>query len=380
MEFDTDFITPGEAAEEIIEMLGLDLQNVKVELGERSYEIIIGRKILGKLGMIMHQFRASKAAIISNDTVFRIYGDDILRSMKSNNTSPEVILVPDGEEFKDPLWAYYLHGRLLKARFDRDSILVALGGGVIGDITGYVASTYMRGVRFVQVPTTLLAQVDSSVGGKTGVNHPSGKNMIGTFYQPSLVMIDVDTLSTLPAREFGAGVAEIIKYGVIADRKLFDYLLDKKNSVLSLSDSIIGVIKRSCEIKAEVVSKDEREAGLRAILNFGHTIGHAIETATGYRRFLHGEAIAIGMCSAADLAVKMGIFGSDDSRLIKRIVRSYELPSDIPEDIAREDILNAMEVDKKTIAGVLRLILPESIGRVRIEEGVDRELIREVLF
>ena len=287
MEFDTDFITPGEAAEEIIEMLGLDLQHVKVELGERSYKIIIGRRILGKLGIMTHEFRPSKVAIISNDTVFRIYGDDLLRSMNNNNITPEVILVPDGEEYKDPLWAYYLHGRLLKARFDRDSILVALGGGVVGDITGFVASTYMRGVRYLQVPTTLLAQVDSSVGGKTGVNHPSGKNMIGTFYQPSLVMIDVNTLSTLPAREFGAGIAEIIKHGVIADRKLFDYLLDNRDAVVSLSDSIISVIKRSCEIKAEVVSKDEREAGLRAILNFGHTIGHAIETVNGYRKVLH---------------------------------------------------------------------------------------------
>ena len=379
MEFDTDFITPGEAAEEIIEKLGLNLQSVKVELGERSYKIIIGRKILGKLGIMIHKFRPSKVAIISNDTVFRIYGDDLLRSMKDNNMSPEVILVPDGEEYKDPLWAYYLHGRLLKARFDRDSILVALGGGVVGDITGFVASTYMRGVRFVQVPTTLLAQVDSSVGGKTGVNHPSGKNMIGTFYQPSLVMIDVNTLSTLPAREFSAGIAEIIKYGVIADRKLFDELLDKKDAVVSLSDSIISVIKRSCEIKAEVVSKDEREAGLRAILNFGHTIGHAIETVTGYRKFLHGEAIAIGMCSAADLAVKIGIFGRDDSLLLKKLVRLYELPSHIPDGIASVDIMSAIEVDKKTRAGVLRLILPESIGRVRIEEGVKRELIREVL-
>jgi 3-dehydroquinate synthase len=203
--------------------------------------------------------------------------------------------------------------------------------------------------------------------------------MIGTFYQPSLVMIDVDTLSTLPAREFGAGIAEIIKYGVIADRKLFDYLRDKKDAVVSLSDSIISVIKRSCEIKAEVVSKDEREAGLRAILNFGHTIGHAIETVTGYRTFLHGEAIAIGMCAAADLAVKIGIFERDDSLLLKRLVRLYELPFDIPEDIAPADIMNAMEVDKKTRAGVLRLILPEAIGKVRIEEGVSREMIREVL-
>ncbi len=376
---DTDFITPGEAAEEIIGKLGLQMQEVKVDLGERSYKIIIGRKLLGRLGLMLHEFRPSKVAIISNDTVFRIYGDVILKSMKENNITPEVFLIPDGEEYKDLLWAYYLHSRLLSAKFDRSSLLLALGGGVVGDITGFVASTYMRGVRYVQVPTTLLAQVDSSVGGKTGVNHPSGKNMIGTFYQPSLVVIDVDTLSTLPAREFGAGIAEVIKYGVIADRSFFDYLMEERDAVAALGDTIINVIKRSCEIKAEVVSKDEKEAGLRAILNFGHTIGHAIETVTGYRKFLHGEAVAIGMCAAADLAVKMGIFSKDDTLLIKKLVKLYELPSEVPEEIAPVDIINAMELDKKTMAGVLRFILPESIGSVRIEEGVDRELIRDLL-
>ena len=205
----------------------------------------------------------------------------------------------------------------------------------------------MRGIKYIQVPTTLLAQVDSSVGGKTGVNHELGKNMIGTFYQPSLVLVDVDTLKTLPQKEFSAGIAEIIKYGVIADKGLFDFLEANIKDIFSLGDSLIDVIKRSCEIKADVVSKDERETGLRAILNFGHTIGHAIETATGYTRFLHGEAIAIGMCAAARIAVRMGIFQKKDAERIKNLVELYKLPSTMPDNINISDINNAMEVDKK---------------------------------
>ena len=295
----TDYITTGETAQEIIEMLSLDTQDITVELKERSYKIMIGRRIIQKLGLRLKEFRPSRVAIVSNKTIFPLYGDDVLRSMSDSGIKPEVFLIPDGEEYKDPLWASHLYGELLKARFDRDSMLVAFGGGVVGDITGFVASTYMRGIKYVQVPTTLLAQVDSSVGGKTGVNHPLGKNMIGTFYQPSLVFIDIAALKTLPLREFSAGMAEIIKYGVIADRELFGSLGSDKKEILSGGDSLIYVIRRSCEIKADIVAKDELEGGPRAILNFGHTIGHAIETVTGYKRLLHGEAVAIGMCAAS---------------------------------------------------------------------------------
>ena len=237
----------------------------------------------------------------------------------------------------------------------------------------------MSGIKYIHVPTTLLAQVDSSVGGKTGVNHELGKNMIGTFYQPSLVLIDVDTLKTLPQREFSAGIAEIIKYGVIADRGLFDSLETNIRDIFSSGDSLISIIKRSCEIKAAVVSKDERETGLRAILNFGHTIGHALETVTGYTRFLHGEAIAIGMCASARIAVRLGIFKEKDAELIKSLVELYNLPGTIPDDINISDIINAMEIDKKVKAGKIRFILPESVGKVRIEENVNRELLKEVL-
>ena len=376
---DTNYITAEETALEIIERLALDVENINVDLKERSYSIVIGTKVLQKLGLRVKEFRPSKVAVISNETIFPIYRDILLKSLREYNMDPEILLLPDGEEYKDSLRVNNLHGELLKSRFDRNSLLIALGGGVVGDITGFVASTYMRGIRYVQVPTSLLAQVDSSVGGKTGVNHPLGKNMIGAFYQPSLVMIDIDTLRTLPKREFYSGMAEIIKYGVIADRTLFDFLKTNKEGILSLGDDIIKVIKRSCEIKADVVSKDERESGIRAILNFGHTIGHAIETATGYKTFLHGEAIGIGMCAAAGLAVRMGIFQKSEAKLIKDLVRMYQLPAKIPEDINVSEIISAMEIDKKVKAGKLRFILPESIGIVKIMEDVDRGLIKEVL-
>jgi 3-dehydroquinate synthase len=352
---------------------------VRVDLGERSYDILIGSSILPSLGLRLKAFRPSKVAIVSNKTIFPLYRDTVLRSLKENNIAPEIILLPDGEEYKDLLWTYYIHGELLKAKFDRSSILIALGGGVVGDITGFAASTYMRGIRCVQVPTTLLSQVDSSVGGKTGVNHPLGKNMIGSFYQPSFVLVDIDTLKTLPKREFYAGMAEIIKYGVIEDGEFFEYLKKEREDILALGKGIINIIKRSCEIKAYVVSQDEREAGLRAILNFGHTIGHAVETVTGYKKFLHGEAIAIGMCAAADLAVKMNIFSQSESSRIEAIVRMYNLPATIPADLSIQDMVDAMEIDKKTTSGRLKFILPESIGTVRIEDDVDRGLIKEVL-
>ncbi|GBD96382.1 3-dehydroquinate synthase [bacterium BMS3Abin06] len=376
---DTNYITPRETAQEIMEKLGLDGQSVTVDLKERSYDIVIGSRLLQRLGLRLKEFRPSRVAVISNKTIFPLYRDTLLESLREYNIVPEIFLIPDGEEYKDFLWTYYLHGELLKAKFDRNSLLIALGGGVIGDITGFIASTYMRGIRYIQVPTTLLAQVDSSVGGKTGVNHPLGKNMIGSFYQPSLVVIDIDTLKTLPRREFHAGMAEVIKYGVIADKEFFDFLKTDREAITSLGESIINVIKRSCEIKAGVVSEDEKEAGLRAILNFGHTIGHAIETVTGYRRFIHGEAVSMGMCAAAELAVRMKIFQKDDAEKIKELVEMYNLPAHIPDDLNVPDMINAMEIDKKIQAGKLRFILPESIGKVRIEEDVDRELIKEAI-
>lgn len=376
---DTSYITPAETAQEIIERLGIEGEGVTVELGERSYDILIGSRMLSRLGIRVKEFRPSAVALVTNSTVFPLYGDILLSTLREQGIEPKIIELPDGEEYKDILWTYYIHGELLKGRFDRGALLVAFGGGVVGDITGFAASTYMRGIRCVQVPTTLLAQVDSSVGGKTGVNHPLGKNMIGSFHQPSLVVIDVNTLKTLPGREFSAGMAEVIKYGVIADRELFEYLKAAREEILSFGDALIHVIKRCCEIKAEVVSGDERESGRRAILNFGHTVGHAIETVTGYQKYLHGEAVAIGMCAAAEMAVRMGIFGQREAVLIKELVGLYGLPSDIPHAIKPGELIAAMEIDKKAAAGKIRFVLPEAIGTVRLEEIADRGLIKDII-
>jgi 3-dehydroquinate synthase len=375
----TDFITPGETSEEIMSLLGLDTERVNVGLDDRSYEIAIGHGLLGKLGLRAKEFRPSKVAIISNETVFPIYKDAALNSLKNNGITPEVILMPDGEEYKGLEWADKIYGKLLEAKFDRSSLIIAFGGGVVGDLAGFVAATYMRGIRCIQVPTTLLSMVDSSVGGKTGVNHPLGKNMIGAFYQPSLVLIDVDTLKTLPEKEFLSGMSEVIKYGVIADGEFFDYLKEKKEDILSLGESIIPIIKRSCKIKAYVVSQDEREAGLRAILNFGHTVGHAVETVTGYTKYLHGEAITIGMRYAADIAVKMGMFDKDSASQVKSLIESYKLPAAIPSGIDTSEVIEAMRVDKKARGGKLRFVLPELIGTVSIVDDIDEGLIREVL-
>src|SRR4030043_1327894 len=274
------------------------MEKVRVELGERSYDICIGKNILRNIGDSLKPFGLSpKIAIVTNPTVYPLYGAVVAKSLKKAGFDLLSVTIPDGEEYKDLLWVEHVFNILLKAKLDRSSALVALGGGVIGDITGFAASAYMRGISYIQVPTTLLAQVDSSVGGKTGVNHRLGKNMIGTFWQPRLVWVYTATLKTLPGREFFSGLSGGFKYGVIWDGKLFDFLEAGKKKILNLDNkSIMHIIKRSYEIKAEVVSKDERESGLRSILNFGHTIGHAIETATGYRRYLHREAVAIGMC------------------------------------------------------------------------------------
>jgi len=269
---------------------------------------------------------------------------------------------------------------MLEHRLDRKSAVVALGGGVIGDMAGFAASVYMRGIPFVQVPTTLLAQVDSSVGGKTGVNHVLGKNMIGTFWQPSLVWIDVETLRSLPNNQLLAGMAEVIKYGVIWDAEFFDRLATDKARILALEpEALEPVIRRSCEIKAEVVSRDERESGLRAILNYGHTVGHAVETVTGYTGYLHGEAVAIGMHHEAMLAAYIGIMEAAEAGRVREMVDFYGLPTSLPEAVAARDLLAAMTLDKKAVAGQFHFILPEKIGSVRINEPVAEEDILKVL-
>jgi 3-dehydroquinate synthase len=357
------------------------MEKVRVELGERSYDIVMGSNMLGSIGASLKPFGFSpKAAIVSNPTVYPLYGDVVANSLKKAGFDVLTVIIPDGEEYKDLLWIEFIYSELLKAKLDRSSSLIALGGGVIGDITGFAASTYMRGISYIQVPTTLLAQVDSSVGGKTGVNHKLGKNMIGTFWQPRLVWVDVKTLKTLQKREFLAGVAEVIKYGVIWDEELFDFLEAKRKKILKLDrDALMHVIKRSCEIKAEVVSKDEREAGLRAILNFGHTIGHAIETATEYKTYLHGEAVAIGMHLETRLAYMLDLINNKEVIRIKSLIDSYGLPSEMPFDIDVKHILSSMKLDKKAVAGELKFILPKKIGSVKIQEAVPEQAIRDVI-
>ncbi|MDA8078373.1 MAG: 3-dehydroquinate synthase [Nitrospiraceae bacterium] len=356
------------------------MRKVRVDLGERSYGIAIDAGSIGDVGNALKKFGFSRTlALVSNPTVYRLYGRLVSKSIKAAGFDLSEILIPDGEKYKSLVSSAHIYGELLRLRLDRRSAVVALGGGVIGDIAGFVASTYMRGIDFIQVPTTLLAQVDSSVGGKTGVNHELGKNMIGTFWQPRLVWIDVDTLSTLPSRELRAGLAEVIKYGIIHDERLFHFLGANRDKVLGLDRrALTHIIRRSCEIKAEVVSRDERESGLRAILNYGHTVGHAIETATGYRKFLHGEAVAIGMCQEALIGREMGLITDEEASRIRRLIESYGLPAAMPKGLDLRRLLEAMQLDKKTVSGRLRFVLPLRIGEVRIEKKVSDLLLKKL--
>jgi 3-dehydroquinate synthase len=357
------------------------MEKIRVELAERSYDIAIGSNVLEGVGDNLKSFGLSpKIVLVSNPTVFSLYGERASVSVKKAGFDLLTVIIPDGEGYKNLLWVQHIYNELLKAKLDRLSALIALGGGVIGDITGFAASTYMRGISYIQMPTTLLAQVDSSVGGKTGVNHKLGKNMIGAFWQPRLVWIDVETLKTLPKRELLAGLAEVIKYGVIHDKELFDLLEVNRDKILNLDrDALTNIIKRSCEIKAEVVSKDERESGLRAILNYGHTIGHAIETVTEYKRFLHGEAVAIGMYLEARLSQMLNFIKGDQVFKIKNLIDSYGLPSEMPADIDINSILLSIQLDKKVVAGELKFILPEKIGSVRIHKGITEKFIKDLL-
>src|SRR5208282_853749 len=357
------------------------MEKVTVGLGERSYDIMIGSGTLSGIGERAARFGFSPTiGIISNPTVFGLYGEEVMRSLKDAGFNCFSALVPDGEGYKDYFWSYHILTELLKNGLDRNSCVVALGGGVIGDITGFAGSLYMRGIHLIHIPTTLLAQVDSSVGGKTGVNHAAGKNMIGTFHQPRLVWTDISTLRSLPERELLCGIAEIIKYGVIWDAGLFNVMEEKREAILNLDMDVISyLIKRSCQIKAEVVSKDERESGLRAILNYGHTIGHAVETETGYSKYLHGEAVAIGMCLAARLSEALGMMESACVERIKSVVRAYGLPSALPKNMNGDKLLSLISRDKKATAGEIKFILPRDIGNVVIHKGVDLNILKRIV-
>jgi 3-dehydroquinate synthase len=356
-------------------------ETLTVELGPRSYPILIGRDWLGQLGQTLRERTAyERVLIVSDNRVGGLYGESVLASLSAAGFLAETLVLPEGEMFKTLDTCMSVYSFLLGNNYPRETVLVALGGGVVGDLTGFVAATYMRGVPYIQVPTSLLAMVDSSVGGKTGVNHPLGKNMIGAFHQPLLVFVDSGCLATLDAAEFRAGFAEVVKYGAIRNADFFAFCEKERETIFALNpEALQHVIQTSCAIKAEIVSADEREAGLRAILNFGHTLGHAIESLTNYSHFKHGEAVAIGMVGAGRLAVRIGRFAVSDAERIERLLVQAGLPVRIPARLETEDMIERMRKDKKVRHGQIRFVLPEAIGRAGVEKDYAPALLRDVL-
>jgi 3-dehydroquinate synthase len=347
--------------------------SITVDLGDRSYPIIIGRGLLGGSFDISAHISGPDCLIVSNETVGPLYLDALRAGVRDR--SVQTILLPDGEAWKTVETAGRILDKLVASGGNRDTTVIALGGGVVGDITGFAAACYMRGVSFIQVPTTLLAQVDSSVGGKTGVNHAKGKNLIGAFHQPELVLIDTDTLSTLPDRELSAGLAEVIKHGAIADAEFFAWLEENMESLLARDpDALAHAVRRSCEIKAAVVAEDERERGRRAMLNFGHTFGHAIEHCLGYGEWLHGEAVAAGMIMAAGIS---DVSAADVARL-RALVLAAGLPVE-PPPLGSDRLMEAMGMDKKVQQKQLRFVLLSAIGEARITGDYDAGRLQQVL-
>jgi 3-dehydroquinate synthase len=343
------------------------VQTLAVNLGERSYPIHVGANILDRVGESLQQAGLrGKVAIVSNPVVAQLYLDSVYDALSASGFEVALILLPDGEEHKNLKSLATIYDGLVKARLERKSGILALGGGVIGDLAGFAAATYLRGVPYVQLPTTLLAQVDSSVGGKTGVNHEDGKNLIGAFYQPKLVLIDVTVLRTLPRRELVAGLAEVIKYGIIEDPVLFHLLEDKIERLLGLDqDLLIRVIATCCAIKARIVEQDEREDDYRAALNFGHTIGHALEAATGYQQFLHGEAVGVGMAKATAISLQQGFCDRKSFERVTQLVKKAGLPIEVPSDVSIANLLQGIEVDKKAADGKIKFVMCEGIGKTR---------------
>jgi 3-dehydroquinate synthase len=353
------------------------MQTLTVNLSERSYPIHVGEEILPQAGALLTQAGLhGKVAVVTNPTVAQLYLDTVQEALADAGFEVTPVLIPDGEEHKELKSLMAIYDRLIGARFERKSCVVALGGGVVGDLAGFAAATYLRGVPYVQVPTTLLAQVDSSVGGKTGVNHQGGKNLIGAFYQPRLVLIDVAVLLSLPRRELIAGLAEVIKYGIIEDPALFELLEQNINRLVDLDRELLThVIATCCAIKARVVEKDEREEDHRAVLNFGHTIGHALEAVTDYRKYLHGEAVGIGMAQAATLSVQQGLCDQRSFERIRKLIRKAGLPLEIPPDVSRQGLIQGMEVDKKSAGGKIKFVMCAGIGKTRFHSLTPGEIL-----
>ena len=349
-----------------------------VDLGERSYPIRIGAGLLGRSGLLDAYVPGKQAFIVTNEAVKQRYLDPLLASLPPS-VAADYACIADGEGAKTLATYAALMDRLIAGGHNRTTVVIGLGGGVVGDVAGFVAATYQRGVAFIQVPTTLLALVDSSVGGKTAVNHPQGKNLIGAFYQPRCVIADIGTLETLPPRELKAGLAEVIKYGVIRDAAFFGWLSDNLDRLLALdAEALAHAVATSCRIKAEVVQADERETGVRAILNFGHTFGHALEALTGYETLLHGEAVAIGMVMAADLSSRWGELPRGDARRIKALIARAGLPV-APPPVSPDAMLEAMGMDKKVVDGRIRLVLTDAIGSAALTDQAPEDAIRETL-
>jgi len=355
------------------------MQTLTVGLGERSYPIHVGSGLLGQAELLRAHLPRKRAAIITNTTVAPLYLAQLQATLQALGVSSVPVILPDGEEYKNAETLNQIYDALLENRCERTTPLIALGGGVIGDMTGFAAATYLRGVPFIQIPTTLLAQVDSSVGGKTGINHPLGKNMIGAFYQPQLVLADIDTLNTLPGNELAAGMAEVIKYGLIRDLPFLEWLEQNTEKLMARDTAALQyAIARSCQNKAEVVAADERESGERALLNLGHTFGHAIESGMGYGNWLHGEGVAAGTVMAADLSQRLGWITGDEVARVRHLLQRAKLPVVSPE-LGVEKYLDLMGLDKKVEGGKIRFVLLKQLGHAVVEGNVPPALLRQTL-
>lgn len=356
----------------------MPVRTLTVDLGDRSYPIFIGADLIDDSACYRLHVHGRQVMIVSNETVAPLYLERVEKALCGLDVAR--VILPDGEQYKTLETLDLIYSALLQRRFDRRCTLLALGGGVVGDMTGFAAASYQRGVNFIQVPTTLLAQVDSSVGGKTGVNHTLGKNMIGAFHQPQCVIADTATLDTLPDRELSAGLAEVIKYGLIDDADFFAWLEAHMSALVARdAGALAHAIERSCADKAAIVAADEREAGRRALLNLGHTFGHAIETGMGYGQWLHGEAVAVGMCMAATMSAGLGWLNQTDVARVDRLVAAAGLPVRPPDDLSAERFLELMAVDKKVLDGQLRLVLLRAIGQSVISADFDPDTLRQTL-
>ena len=353
---------------------------LKVDLGDRSYPIYIGTDLLTQDELLLNHIPGNSALIVSNTTVAPLYLEKVQAILKAHNIRHDCIILDDGEQYKTLATIEKIIDTLLRQRHDRQTTLIALGGGVVGDITGFAASIYQRGVHYIQIPTTLLSQVDSSVGGKTGVNHPLGKNMIGAFCQPQCVIADTGTLDTLPLRELSAGLAEVIKYGLIHDPDFFEWLEQNIELLLARDYQVLcQAILVSCTVKAEIVEIDERESGIRAILNLGHTFGHAIETTMGYGNWLHGEAVAAGMVMAVDLSLRHQWIDETVKQRTINLLEKSALPVKSPAEMTIDQYMNAMAIDKKTLNGTIKLVLLKKLGEAFICSDYKPELLEQTL-